>query len=631
MLTSLYSVSEPIGPPGLSGRERASLARERSCANAAEARVAELEKALGEAKAQAKQFEQEARETHNKLGRLQATLSNTQKKLAASRAELKELGRSQSARNVRRLENEVARLKSLLQAAGIDCGRNLMTSLRKQIVRLKDVIAQQAKELEQLKADNERLRSTNATHAKARFGNHSEKTGKGKPGSARNRGQQTGKPGHGRTSRPQLERKTETYNPPDKDRICPYCGEPYVQNGCHESEYVEIEVKAHIRKVRRPRWRKTCDCASAPKEVSAPPVPRLFHHTAYGISFWVCFLLECYACHRPMNRVAAWMRDRGLPVSAGTLAGSIPRMTLLFEPLSQAILDHMKNAGTLHGDETSWRVQSLKNIRGTARAWLWCVCSRYAVWFRVDERRNTAAALKLFAGVADGTVLVCDAYSAYKKLARILGGILTLAWCWVHIRRAFIQAAAGNEAFTKWEKRWLDRIGRLYQLNRVRLKHYNPEVGMEEQSRKFCTVQRQLQSAVGRMFDLAAKELEGSAGSDRRAKALKSLIKHRKGLSVFVDRPRVPMDNNFAERVLRGPVIGRKQSFGSDSLEGAQFSAMMYSIFETLRINGIDTSKWLNAWLAACAENGGKPPEDLAPWLPWSMDEERRQAFASPP
>ena len=263
--------------------------------------------------------------------------------------------------------------------------------------------------------------------------------------------------------------------------------------------------------------------------------------------------------------------------------------------------------------------------------WLWCACSRDAVWFRVDARRNAEAARKLFAGIAPGTVLVCDAYAAYKKLVRVLGDNLILSWCWVHVRRKFIQAAAGNEALKKWEERWLGRFARLFHLNRVRLKHYTPEGGLDEQPWKFRTAQRQLQSALNRLFALAEKELAGPAGSDRRAKALRSLVNHREGLSVFIDRPGTPMDNNFAERVLRGPVIGRKLSYGSDSLEGARFSAMMYGVFETLRLNRIDVGRWLTAWLTACAQNGGRPPDDLAPWLPWSMDEKRRQAFANPP
>ena len=326
-----------------------------------------------------------------------------------------------------------------------------------------------------------------------------------------------------------------------------------------------------------------------------------------------------------VGEVAAWMCEQGLPVSPGTLASSIHRMMPVFAPLSQAILAHLKAAPVLHGDETGWRVQSLKAIRGTSRAWLWCAVSGDAVWFHVDARRNAEAAAKLFAGVGAGTILVCDAYSADKKLARVLGGILILAWCWAHVRRKFIEAAAGNDALEKWADRWLDRIGKVYHLNAVRLKHYNPDVGMDQQSRKFGIAHRRVKRAVDRLFALAEKERAGPAGSDLRAKALNSLLRHRDGLCVFVDRPDVPMDNNLSERVHRGPVIARKLSFGSDSLKGALFSAMMYGIIETLRMNGIDVRTWLDDWLSACAANGGQPPDDLSPWLPWSMDEDRRR------
>ena len=100
-------------------------------------------------------------------------------------------------------------------------------------------------------------------------------------------------------------------------------------------------------------------------------------------------------------------------------------------------------------------------------------------------------------------------------------------------------------------------------------------------------------------------------------------MNHREGLSVFIDRPRVPLDNNLAERLLRGPVIGRRLSFGSDSETGARFTALMYSVVGTLRSNGIDVQRWLAAWLAECAQGGGRPASDLSPWLPWSRSEER--------
>ena len=77
-------------------------------------------------------------------------------------------------------------------------------------------------------------------------------------------------------------------------------------------------------------------------------------------------------------------------------------------------------------------------------------------------------------------------------------------------------------------------------------------------------------------------------------------------------------------------VIGRQLSFGSDSETGARFTVMMYSVAGTLALNRIDVRRWLEEWLAACAKNGGNPPNDPEPWLPWSMSEDRRRALAAP-
>ena len=77
----------------------------------------------------------------------------------------------------------------------------------------------------------------------------------------------------------------------------------------------------------------------------------------------------------------------------------------------------------------------------------------------------------------------------------------------------------------------------------------------------------------------------------------------------------------------RPEVIRRKLSLGSDSKEGAQGMAVMLSVIRTLEANDIAVVPWLEAWLSACAANGGHPPEDLGPWLPWTMDEARRAEF----
>jgi len=91
------------------------------------------------------------------------------------------------------------------------------------------------------------------------------------------------------------------------------------------------------------------------------------------------------------------------------------------------------------------------------------------------------------------------------------------------------------------------------------------------------------------------------------------------------------MDSNAGERAIRNPAIGRKPVFGSGSGAGARMAAVMYTVPGTVTRNGPDVLRRLRAWPGARAENGGLPPGDLDPWLPWPTGGERRRAFAAPP
>ena len=505
--------------------------------------------------------------------------------------------------------------------------KKTIKSQSKEIRRLRRILRSSEARNEALEAKLVRLRATGAVLSRALYGRKSEQ--QEKTPSERRRGHQPGAPGNGRTVRPALEEKTEQHDPSADECVCRRCGEPYARNGDRVSEIIEIDIKAHKRVINRSRWRRACTCESSPWEVSAAPVPRLFPNTAYGTSVWSRLLFEHYACMRPLNRISAWMSDQGLPIAAGTLANSVPRFLPIFEPLHDAILAHQNHETVRHGDETTWRVQALREKGRSSRAWLWTSVSADAVYFHIDPRRNAEAAEKLFAAAAVHTVLVCDRYSAYKKLARLLGGLVTLAWCWSHQRRDFIDGAAGQVQMTAWCQEWIERIAAIYRLNRARLVHYDP--GRKRQTKAFTAAQVALKEALDGLFARAERELADLPEGAREGKPLRSLVNHREGLCVFLDKPQVPMDNNLAERALRGPAIGRRLSFGSDSEEGALLTARMYSVIGTLKMNGIDVLRWLSEWLEACAANGGRPPDDLSPWLPWSMSGERRRVLSMTP
>ncbi len=576
-------------------------------------------------RARAEQLRWSDVDARSRSGWLKWQLDACREKLKAAVEETKEVRRT--ARDALSLQAEVARLTKLLVAAGVESSkRSTMVSLRKEVGRLRKALRALEIRTVSLEAQLAKVRATRAVLSKSLFGRKSEK--QETPRSQRRRGHQPGAAGHGRTQRPALEERTEEHHPPADARVCSCCGKPYVANGAEVSTLVEIDVAAHKRVIHRPRWRRLCACASSPQEVSAPPAPRLFVNTPYGTSVWARFLFERYACLRPMNRVAAWLRDQGLAISPGTLGDSVHRFEPLFEPLAEAILERQNEAAVRHGDETGWRIQSLRGQGRSSRAWLWTSVSQDAVYFHIDPSRSAAAAAKLFGDAAPGTVLVCDRYGAYKKLARDLAGVLVLAYCWAHMRRDFIECAAGREQLTPWCQGWLERIASIYRLNEARRADYDP--GRKRQTPAFDAAQGTLKEALDGLFAGAERELATLPAQAREGKALRSLVNHRDGLSLFVDRPQVPMDNNFAERVLRGPAIGRRLSFGSDSETGARFTAQMYSVVGTLALNGIDVRHWLQAWLDACAANGGRAPPDLSAWLPWSMNEARKRTLMTP-
>ncbi len=106
-----------------------------------------------------------------------------------------------------------------------------------------------------------------------------------------------------------------------------------------------------------------------------------------------------------------------------------------------------------------------------------------------------------------------------------------------------------------------------------------------------------------------------------------SLSNHWPGLTIFVDRPDIPMDNNEAERRLRNPVVGRKNYYGGGSIWSGALSAVLFTIFQTFLVNDINPKLFLLHYFDACAANGGKAPENIDDFLPWNLSEQQKSTW----
>ena len=523
------------------------------------------------------------------------------------------------------LRRQVTRLQARLAAAGGQV-RGTRASLQASVRALRERVRE-------LEAERERLRAANRERSQLVFGRQSERrrapASRGR-GTGRPRGQVRGTRGHGRTRRPLLAVVEERVEP--AARACPRCARPYRANGAAVTELVEVTVAAHVRRIRRRRWRACCGCAPV-REAVAPAPARLFAHTAYGVSVWAWFLLECHASQRPLRSVARSLALAGVPVAAGTLADSQPRFLRLFAPVEQAIAARQRTARLAQGDETHWRVHARGERGDPARCWLWLCRTEDAVRMHIDPSRSARAAAVLFAEIgtpAAPAALVCDRFSAYRKLVREHPGQFVRSVCWVHARRDFVRIAQSHPALAAWAGRWVDRFAVLVRGNARRLEHWHEELPPAQQPAPFRRAQARLEQAVAAFFARAERELADPPRAAPAARALRALVREREGLTRFVAAPWIPMDNNACERLLRPPVIRRKVSFGSHSETGARLSAQLASVFGTLALADVNLRHWLLAYLGACADHGGRAPADLRPWLPWSMAPARLAALRRP-
>ena len=530
--------------------------------------------------------------------------------------------------------------------------QNIITLTQQEHVKLKWDVNYWKSQYKQVRQKNEDLKlEFESAHARIRdleqrlYGKKSEKgvSKKDNPGTSdhtrtpRSRGQQKGSKGHGRTPRPDLPIIEEEHDIAPEDRLCPICKEPYpLRSQTEDSDIVEIKVKGYIRRVKRKMYAQGCHCEGVTGLITAPPAPRLIPKSGIGISVWREVLLNKFLFSRALNNLSTDYTHRGLPIAPGTLTGGLQKIALLFEPLVNELVKKQLTEDLFHNDETGWKVFEAIEGKVSYRWWLWVTQSRSVVYYTLAPSRSGDIPIEYFSGLdkhLDQVIVVCDRYKGYIRLAREIP-LIILAFCWAHVRRDFLDAARSYSKLEVWMLDWVELIGELYTLNKQRLKHWEETEDLANQNPDFKKHHQTLEQATQKMKEryeqLLNEDEENKNLHNIQRKVLNSLRHHWTGLIVFVDNPRVPMDNNIAERRMRNPGMGRKNYYGSGSQWSAKLAAMMFSLFQTILLWGLNPHHWLHSCLDACAKKGGQPPSDINPFIPWMMSETRKQQLSKP-
>jgi transposase len=510
------------------------------------------------------------------------------------------------------LEQRIVQLEAELSEKAILC-----RELNQQIEALKYQLVWMAKQIFCRKSEASKTNGNAADHG-TDAPSDEEQLGAltPEPSLTKKRGKQKGAKGFGRRLRTHLPFKEVFHDIDDDDKRCSQCGLPFEPLPLTEdSELIHWDVKI-VRHIHRRRcYTTTCTCHAVPGIVTAPPAAKLIPKGMFTEGFWVRLILEKFLFQRPLYRIRQVLALEGLDVSQGTLTGGLKKIKDLVQPLYEGIIQKSRQANHWQMDETRWMV--FEEIAGKTgyRWWLWVVVTNDTVVYLLDPTRSSNVPKAHLGPHATG-ILSVDRYSAYKALSELI----LLAYCWAHQRRDFIRIHDGYHSTRDWANTWIARIDELFHINAQRCAAF-------EEPAVFDLHQQQLNAAIEEMAETCQNELLDDALRPWQISALKSLKNHWPGLTIFVEHPHVPMDNNESERRLRNPVTGRKNYYGCGSVWSGGLCAMLFTILQTCCINRIDPQKLLLVYFQACAKNRGCIPQEPAAFLPWNLTEEKRQAW----
>lgn len=339
--------------------------------------------------------------------------------------------------------------------------------------------------------------------------------------------------------------------------------------------------------------------------ITAPNLPRIKGGSAYGDELIIDVAVSKYDYLLPVERYVRMAEDlgvKGLPPQS--LIETTHYLADFLEPLYQGIKKEVCAAKVLHADETPHRM-----LEGDKKKnwYLWGFSTNQSSYFELHNTRSGDVASG-FLSDSMCTHLVSDVFSGYKKAVtdanfiRTKNGIASIEqlYCNAHARRKFNDA---KDNFLAESEYFLEGYQQIYHLESM------SELRSDD-------AQTEMRNIFNKMREYAIELIAQYPEKSSISKALSYFLKNFNELTKFATSADLPIDNNSQERQMRNPVIGRKTWYGTHSKRGAKTAAILFSIMESCKLNGLNTNEYIEDQVQNL--HHGKPIETPAKYTPSS-------------
>ena len=377
------------------------------------------------------------------------------------------------------------------------------------------------------------------------------------------------------------------------------------------SERLDV-VPAQFRVIvtRRPKYA----CRSCTDGVVQAPAPaRLIPGGMPTEATVAHVLVSKYADHLPLYRQAQIYSRQGVDLDRSTLADWVGRAAFELRPVYDALLADLKRSTKLFMEETRAPVLD-PGTRRTKTGYFWALARDDRPWggqappgvvFTYAPGRGGQHAERILQGF--GGILQVDGYAGYNRLIipDRAGPGIQLAYCWAHARRKLVEITRAGPAPIAEEGVALIRD--LYAIE-ASIRGGSAEARLAARQDRSVLILAQIDQWLGHhRARVSAKSPLGEA--------LSYIAKYREGLGRFLTDGRVEIDSNAVERTIRPIALNRKNALFAGHDAGAENWAVIASLIETCKMNGVDPHTWLAATLTAIVQGHKQSQiDDLLPW-----------------
>jgi len=396
---------------------------------------------------------------------------------------------------------------------------------------------------------------------------------------------------------------------PEEERICPECGEPlHVMSQDTRRELViipaQVQVREHVRDIYACR---NCEKNNDHTPIVKAEMPEPVIKGGFASPEAVAHIAEQkFVMGVPLYRQEQDFQRDGILLSRQTMSGWLIRCTEdWLTPLYERMKIHLLEREVLHGDETTLQVLHEPGKTAQSKSYMWMYrtsgdAERPIVLYEYQPDRRMirpAEFLKGFSGY-----LHADGYEGYHSLP----DSITVVGCWAHARRKFVEALKALPV--KDREVSLAQIGKRYCDKLFEWERKFTKLPPEERRQQRLIYSKPLMEELFAWADsLHAVPLSGIG------KATHYVLTQRKYLERYLLDGRLEISNNRAERSIKPFVIGRKNWLFANTTKGAQSSAVLYSVIETAKENGLNPFAYLTFLFRALPNRGNAPVDGFLP------------------